>query len=345
MLADWLRRVEPDRALTLEDFESKGDGTGWSNETVFATLVDGTRRSRVVIRIGPPDPDQALFPDYDIPLQFDVMTALAAAPGVPVPKCHWVEREAGILPTPFFVMDAVPGQVPSDKPPHTVEGWLRDATPGDRGKLYRSSINALAGLANVDPQAIGLATRLLPDASSSPLAAHLDRFERIYRWGRRDSGPFPEGDRAIRWLRENAPTDEPLGLLWGDARFANMIYQDFEAVALLDWELAAIGNPECDLTYFLVHQFLVENHPVSAYRSNRLSGFLSDDETVALWEESVGRKATHFAYYWTFNAFKLVAMMQRWAELAQESRFLTREAADQAKLGGALKDQLVRYVG
>ena len=58
---------------------------------------------------------------------------------------------------------------------------------------------------------------------------------------------------ASRWLAENKPNSEPLGLVWGDAKLGNILFDSAgQAQAVLDWEMVTLGNPVRDLAYSLV---------------------------------------------------------------------------------------------
>uniref|UniRef100_UPI00202888D2 phosphotransferase n=1 Tax=Caballeronia sp. ATUFL_F1_KS39 TaxID=2921766 RepID=UPI00202888D2 len=75
-------------------------------------------------------------------------------------------------------------------------------------------------------------------------------YRRYLAWAS-DGKPQPTVDAGLAWLLANQPQDEPVGLSWGDARVGNMIFSDARCVAVLDWEMVALGNPEQDLGWWL----------------------------------------------------------------------------------------------
>ncbi|MGC7299317.1 phosphotransferase, partial [Mycobacteroides abscessus subsp. massiliense] len=86
------------------------------------------------------------------------------------------------------------------------------------------------------------------------LDAHVRRTHEFYEWVRGDGPTIPLIDHGFEWLRENWPEESLSGVgrsidvvSWGDSRPGNVIYRDFEPVALLDWEMASVGPRELDL--------------------------------------------------------------------------------------------------
>src|SRR5260370_28646444 len=73
----------------------------------------------------------AVFPSYDLPGQFEVISRVATCCGIPLPKLRWNEPDGGALGTPFFVMDQVDGRIPLDNPPYVFTGWLLQAAPAE----------------------------------------------------------------------------------------------------------------------------------------------------------------------------------------------------------------------
>ena len=108
------------------------------------------------------------------------------------------------------------------------------------------------------------------------------------------------------------PLGEPEGLCWGDARLGNQIFRDFEAVALLDWEMATIGNPELDLSWWLfVDEVSMKGNGIPGMERPRLEGLPNHEATVARWEELLDRKAEQLHYYKIFAGFRFAVIMIR----------------------------------
>lgn len=348
-LGEWLRnRIPEARGLRLADLRRPG-GAGYSNDTLLGNLdyrLDGEAVHRpLVFRVSPSG--FPVFPFYDIPRQFDIMRALEANTDVPVPHCLWKELDRDVLGEQFYVMDFIDGDVPADNPPFTVEGFVHDATPKQRSRLWHSGVERLARIAAVQPARDGLDFLLWPDDGRSPIAHHLEYYEHYYRWAA-EGRENPVGEAALEWLRANMPADEPVGLIWGDARPTNQISQNFEVVAVIDWEMAATGNPEADLGWWLfLDRFTLEtgNGQPQYAGVARLEGQPTPEQIVAQWEAQTGRTARHLHYYQVFAGFRFVPVMLRMMQQVTELGMLPAEFLPQLERNNGVTQLLADLLG
>ena len=105
--------------------------------------------------------------------------------------------------------------------------------------------------------------------------------------------------RALDWLTRNAPgsADANPRPCMGDARMANLLERDGEVLALVDWELAHVGNPRGDIAY---HLYLDGRYAAVAGR--RLGGLPDADATWRRWEERTGLAADDRRYWEVYAA-------------------------------------------
>ena len=135
--------------------------------------------------------------------------------------------------------------MPPDNLPYVFDGWLLDATSRQRQRLQDSSVEVLAKIhAIVEPE-----SRFAALCPTHTLRQHVDAQRAYYRWALADDGVrIPLIERTFEWLELHWPAEPgPNVLSWGDARIGNIMYQDFEPVAVFDWEMAALGPRELDL--------------------------------------------------------------------------------------------------
>ncbi len=232
-LRDWLSRHfpedgGPDAALALEPISG-----GQSNPTYFVTW--GPRR--LVLRRKPAG---AILPGaHAIEREFRVLRALEGT-NVPVPRALLLEEDAGVLGTPFYVMERLEGRVFSDCA-------LPGLSPEERRAMYLSMAETLARLHAVRPDEVGLGNYGRPGGY----------FERqLRRWSEQyanSPGPrIPALDRMMDWLPANMPADEgAVSIAHGDFRLGNMMFHPNEprVIAVLDWELSTLGHPLADLGF------------------------------------------------------------------------------------------------
>ena len=147
---------------------------------------------------------------------------------------------------------------------------------------------------------------------------------------------------ALAWLRSNAPRDEPVGICWGDSRLANQIFRDLQCVAVIDWEMVFVGNPVADLGWWTgIDRCFSEGLGLP-----RAEGFPGASETVARWEDRVGRKAEHLAYYQTFATFRFAVVMARIAGQMKHYEWLPPEhEMDHSNLACFTLERLLEEAG
>jgi aminoglycoside phosphotransferase (APT) family kinase protein len=287
-------------------------GMGFSNETLLLDLSyvqEGTRHDEpLVIRV---KPKAQVFPEYDLRRQYRVMQMLEPT-DVPVPHMRWFEDGDDVLGASFYVMDRIDGVVPQDYPPYHVAGFCTELTPERRAALWWDGVDKLARVHRLDWQKLGFGFLARPDLGATPLAQQLEYYRHYLAWAG-EGRPQPIVDASLAWLVANQPQDEPIGLSWGDSRVGNMIFRDERCVAVLDWEMVALGNPEQDLGWWL----FLDWHHSGGIGVERLAGFPSREETIARWEQLVGRSARHLHYYEVFAAFRFAVVMIRITSLVR----------------------------
>jgi aminoglycoside phosphotransferase (APT) family kinase protein len=304
-LAAWLApQVGADGDVVLDEFRGPG-ATGFSNETL---IVDGTwtaggveQNGSWVVRVAPTG--YTLFPDAAFDVQHRVLTGLAAHSSVPVPRVLWYEQDPSVLGAPFFVMEEVRGLVPPDNPPYHLEGWLVDATPELRERIWWGCIDTIAELHQTDPAPLDLPGLL------DGLPAQLAYYERFLD-DVETHEPVPVARRALAWLRANQPAAEPSVLCWGDARIGNVMYDESgNRLAVLDWEMVSLGSPAQDVAWAL----FLDRHHSEGMDVERLPGFPSTEATIARYESATGRTLRNLDYYEVFAGFRFSVIMGKLA--------------------------------
>ena len=228
-LAGWLSVKLPDGG----DLRSERIGGGQSNPTWFVNWGD----HRLVLRRKPDG--EILKGAHAVEREFRVQRALEAS-DVPVPRALWLEEDASILGTPFYVMDRLDGRVFSD-------ASLPGMAPDERREIYLDMARTLARLHAVNPDEIGLGDFGRPG----------NYFERqITRWSSQYAASpgsrIAALERLVDWLPGQIPQDDSaVSIAHGDFRLGNLMFHPTEprVIAVLDWELSTLGHPLADLGY------------------------------------------------------------------------------------------------
>ncbi|MEZ5737671.1 MAG: phosphotransferase family protein [Novosphingobium sp.] len=302
-LAGWLAGKLSDASdITLENL-TYPRGAGQSHETILfdAKWQEGGRERTqgCVVRIKPTD--FTVFPDNLFDEQYKVMKVLHDGGYVRVAQPLWFEDDASILGSPFFVMEKKQGRVPVSIPPYAKTGWLSEATPEQRRKLWENAVRQLAAIQLVPIDKV----RFLegPPHAREGLAQEWDKYERFVAWVE-EVGPQPVLRASLARLKSLWPKNQPEGMVWGDARIGNMMFDDdFEVVAVMDWEQPSLGGALQDLAWFLVLSETM--HGRDTQMGAYLEGMGSREETIALWEEITGKSAADIDWYEDFTHLKM----------------------------------------
>ena len=314
-LRDWLAgKLEIADPPTISGARMPASGGLSSTSLLFEaewTASGSPGRAALVARMAPEQGAVPVFPRYDLPGQFELIGQVAARCNVPLPRLRWSQPDGGPLGTAFFVMDQVDGRVPLDNPPYVFGGWLLEATPAQRAELQRASVAILADLHAIEAAADAFPA-LRPPAGTQALRWHIDQQYSYYRWALSDDGlTIPIIERSLAWLEERWPAEPgPDVLSWGDSRIGNIIYDGFTPVAVLDWEMAALGPREVDVAWFIfLHRFFQDI--AEFFGVPGLPDFLRRSEVERQYAEFSGYTLRDMDFYLTYAALRHAIVMAR----------------------------------
>lgn len=317
----WLAgQLGPDADPSIVGITAPGSN-GFSNETILMTArwsEDGeVADHKLVVRVHPTK--HTLFLEADFSLQYKVLSNLQGIAGVPVPNLRWYEEDPAVLGVPFFVMDHVEGRIPADNLPYTMEGWLLESTPEQQETLWWSGIEALAAIHTLDWRALGFEFLADPTHGEPGLEKNMAYYRRFLDWAAGDR-PQPTAEAVWEWLVANKPAERgPVVLSWGDSRIGNIIWDDdYQAAAVIDWEMAALGQPELDLGWWLYF----DRQFSEGLGIPRPVGFPSHEDTVARYEQLIGREVGDLLWYQIFAGWRFAVIMCRLCDLLQGSDLL-----------------------
>lgn len=286
------------------------ESTGMSNVTLLFDIEwhdNGQAQRTACVGRLQPEIARPVFPSYDLRQQYEVMAALGEHSEIPVPTLLGLETNTHILGVQFYIMRHTAGRIPGDMPPYNMDGWmLAETDEAQRATLWRAGLSTMARFHRLDYRQLGLSHLEVPGKTA--LQAQLDYWQNYLDWAM-EGQAHPAGQAALDWLRANQPTDEPTALCWGDARIGNIIFTESldEVAAVLDWEMATLGNPLQDLAWY--------NHLDATFAEGlgmpRLPGLPSYEDTIAQWQRETGFDTSHYAYYEIFAAMRFGVIMSR----------------------------------
>ncbi len=220
----------------------------------------------------------------------------------PVPRPLALCEDAAVIGAPFYVMELMDGTVYWD-------GSLPHMSKEERSAIYGALVDALAALHRIEPTAVGLADF---GGSGDFFARQLNRWTRQYRTTQ--SEHIEEMEQLIDWLPRHKPRQGRASIVHGDYRIDNVVFapDSAQVAAVLDWELATIGDPLFDLAY-LALAWVLPAEGRSGLVGVELSvlGIPLLDDMLARYCAATGRDGVpDLPWLLAFSLFRLAVILQ-----------------------------------
>jgi len=283
-----LERFLDEHSIGEGEIEAQPIGEGHSNVTY---LIERSG-AEVVLRRPPrpPLPPSA----HDVLREARLLSALAPTPAR-VPGVLAVCDDSGVIGCPFYIMERIAGEVIVSSVPPALDA------PAERRRIGEQLIEALAEIHTVDWRAAGLEGFGKP---TGYLERQVRRFGGLWEINR--TREIPAVERVGAWLSENMPASGPATIVHGDYRLGNTIFAATPPAhlqAVLDWEMATIGDPLADLGY-LCMMWTEGGDPTGGMREylggvTRGEGFPTRGELIDSYERRTGRSMKDLRWYTT----------------------------------------------
>jgi aminoglycoside phosphotransferase (APT) family kinase protein len=288
-----------DHGLGEGEIAASPIGDGHSNVTY---LIERDGREMVLRRPPrPPLPPSA----HDVLREARLLSALRETPAR-VPDVLAVCDDEAAIGAPFYVMERIEGDVIVSSIPAPLD------TPAERRRISDELINSLVEIHEVDWRTAGLEGFGKP---TGYLERQLRRFNGL--WELNKTREIDAVETVGSWLAENLPSSPAATIVHGDYRLGNTIYTHgapARLAAVLDWEMATIGDPLADLGY-LCMMWTEADDPQVGLRDalgnvTRAEGFPTRAELIARYEELSGRSMVDIRWYTTLALWKSVVFME-----------------------------------
>lgn len=238
-----------------------------------------------------------------------------------VPRAILYCNDESIIGAPFYLMERVSGIVLRAKPPAGL-----NLTPDVMRNLSLASVDNLAAIHAIDYESAGLSDLGKPQG-------YVARQVRGWteRYGNAKTDDIPAMERIASWLAEHLPPESGAALIHNDYKYDNLVLDanDLSIRAVLDWEMATIGDPLMDLGTMLGY-WVEANDPEElralAFCLTMLPGNFTRDEIVQQYARVSGRDVSQIQFYYLYALYKIAVIIQqiyaRWKRGAtQDPRF------------------------
>ena len=310
VLAPWLEEHIPGFRGPLSVMPLRG---GQSNPTYRLATPDAA----FVLRR---KPFGVLLPSaHAVEREYRVLKALHGS-AVPVPVVRALCEDLTVVGTAFYVMDFVVGRIFEDS-------RMPGIPPAERRALFDAMNGVIASLHRIDPASVGLEDF---GRAGNYIERQVARWTKQYRASVTE--PIEEMERVIEWLPRHLPPEHGGRIVHGDYKVDNIVFHPTErrVVALLDWELATIGDPLADFAFHLMAWHL-EPHLFRGWAGEDLAalGIPLEREYADTYVRRTGvTVATDWRFYLVFSMFRLAAILQGIAKRAESGNAADRDAAD-----------------
>ncbi len=241
-----------DSAFTLSDLAWLGGGA--SKVQMAFTLEwerpgHGREKTPMVLRM---EPAESIVETSRL-REFQLLRAFAGI--VPVPPVFWVDVEGVSLPYPGLIYGFVPGVTKPGNAASQATGMGTYFAPEWRAALGAQFVEHLVRIHARDIDSAGLSAFDLPAPGRQSAELGVSMWDRI--WEEDADEDIPLLRLASAWLHEHAPDCARPTIVHGDYRVGNFLFTEHDAriTAVLDWELARIGDPHQDLAWVTAHAY------------------------------------------------------------------------------------------
>ncbi|WP_034274707.1 phosphotransferase family protein [Haloechinothrix halophila] len=267
---------------------------GKSNLTYEVT--DGT--STWIVRR--PPLGHVLATAHDMGREYRVITALGPT-DVPVPMTYAHCDDTDVIGAPFYVMSKVEGT------PYRYAAELAPLGPDRTRAISLRMIDTLATLHDVDPDSVGLSDFGRPEGFLA---------RQVRRWKKQLDAShvrdLPGAERLHDALSASVPGESAPGIVHGDYRLDNLLVDENDQItAVLDWEMATLGDPLTDIALLLVYQRMAELDAGDAVADVATApGFADADELLARYAAHSGRDLSAMGFYLGLAYFKIAVILE-----------------------------------
>ncbi len=237
--------------------------------------------------------------------EYKVLKALESAGYSKIPRPILLSTDESIFGAPFFLMEFVEGIVLRNKIPTGLSFGEHEFR-----KLSENAIDSLLELHSLELEKSGLINLGKPEGYvQRQVEGWSDRYFRA------KTNELPEMEKVSEWLKSNLPQKENTGFIHNDYKYDNLVLNPenpAEIKAVLDWEMATVGDPLMDLGTSLAYWAQADDPDIlKMFNMTHLPGNMTREEVIQHYRSKSPLNLSNMLFYYVFGLFKVGVIAQQ----------------------------------
>ncbi|MDO1445173.1 phosphotransferase family protein [Rhodocytophaga aerolata] len=212
--------------------------------------------------------------------------------------------DTSIIGAPFYIMERVRGVILRNQANREIKLY-----PSTMQNLSEKLIDNLATIHAIDINQPEIASLGKPEG-------YVQR--QVEGWGKRyknsQTDDIPQMAQVAAWLEQNRPPEVYISLIHNDYKYDNIVFDSdlYQILAVLDWEMATLGDPLMDLGTTLGYWIEpTDPEPLHLFGLTTLPGNLTREQLVERYAQKSGREVKNVVFYYVFGLFKIAVIVQQ----------------------------------
>jgi aminoglycoside phosphotransferase (APT) family kinase protein len=295
-LQRYLRGALPgfEKGISIQQFPS-----GYSNLTYF---IQASGHHYVLRR---PPVGANIKSAHDMEREFNVLTKLKQAGYSKVPEAIHLCEDLTVMGCKFYLMKRVEGVILRNRLPKDVS-----ISEDSFRLLSKATIDQLVYLHKLDLDTTGLNTLGKPDGY---VARQVDGWTKRYTNSQTDD--IASMNEVAKWMQQHQPSNSRKAFIHNDFKYDNLMLNPenlTEIKAVLDWEMATVGDPLMDLGTTLAYWAEgKDSDSLKPFNLTWMPGNFTRREVVDYYQQKAGEQINDIVFYYAFGAFKVGVICQQ----------------------------------
>jgi aminoglycoside phosphotransferase (APT) family kinase protein len=242
---------------------------------------------------------------HDMEREFTVLTRLRAAGFAKVPEAVHLCVDETVMGVKFYLMKRVKGVILRNKLPKDII-----MNSDSFHALSKSAIDQLVKLHQIDIHGSGLDTLGKPEGY---VQRQVEGW--IKRYVNSQTDEINSMKEVAEWMPKNIPANSRVSFIHNDFKYDNLVLNPdnlSDIIAILDWEMATVGDPLMDLGTTLAY-WAEANDPdaLKPFNLTWMPGNFTRNEVMQYYQQQSGTPVDNIVFYYAFGAFKVAVICQQ----------------------------------